>query len=160
LKPAVVNLSAARWQTDDRALDLAIERSIAAGFVYVISAGGVDGIGDYSPQRVTAAIVVGSSDQADHAVRSGYGPTLTLFAPGVDISGAGHASDSATFVGVGDSYAAPIAAGVASLYLQSHSVASPGEVKRTLLDSAVRDVLTGTGGAPNALLQLARSMAY
>ena len=40
-RPAVVNISAARWQTPDRSLDEAIVRSITAGFVYVLSAGGV-----------------------------------------------------------------------------------------------------------------------
>jgi subtilisin family serine protease len=160
VKPAVVNLSAARWETDDRALDQAIERSIAAGFIYVVSAGGVDNIANFSPQRGTATIVVGSSDRTDHAGRGGYGPTLTLFAPGIEIGGAGRTSDTATFVGAGDSYAAPIAAGVASLYLQSHPVASAADVKRVLVDSAARDVLAGVGNAPNALLQVVRSMAY
>lgn len=160
VKPAVVNLSAARWQTDDPALDRAIGRSIAAGFVYVVSAGGVDDIAGYSPQRVVEAIVVGSSDREDRAARSGYGSLLTLFAPGVEIAGAGRADDAARFVGTGDSYAAAVAAGVASLYLQSHPVVSPADVKRALVDSAVRGVLTGTGKAPNALLQRPHSVAY
>jgi subtilisin family serine protease len=159
-KPAVVNLSAARWQTDDRALDDAIRRSIAAGFVYVISAGGVDDVGAYSPQRVAEAIVVASSDRQDRAARAGYGDRVTMFAPGVDITAAGRADDGAMFAGTGDSYAAPLAAGVAALYLQSHPSASAAEVKRVLIASAARDVLSGTGAAPNALLQLAQSMAY
>jgi hypothetical protein len=40
-KPAVVNISPARFETPDRALDAAIGRSILAGYVYVLSAGGV-----------------------------------------------------------------------------------------------------------------------
>lgn len=160
LKPAVVNLSPVRWQTTEGALDAAIRRSIAAGFVYVISAGGVDDIGSYSPQRVAEAIVVGSTDREDRALRSGYGPALTLFAPGAAIEGAGRADDRAVFADTGDSYAAPLAAGVAALYLQSHGAASPAQVKRALLESAARGVLAGTGEAPNALLQLVGSMAY
>src|SRR5262245_15610137 len=37
-RPAVVNISPARWPPTERALDEAIRRSIAAGFVYVLSA--------------------------------------------------------------------------------------------------------------------------
>ena len=51
-KPAVVNMSPARFQTTDRALDEAIGRSIRAGFVYVLSAGGMENLDAYSPQRV------------------------------------------------------------------------------------------------------------
>ena len=153
-KPAVVNISPARWSTADTRLDRAIEASIRAGFVYVISAGSVDDIGRYTPQRVAAAIKVGSSSPTDTAVQSGYGATLTLFAPGVAIPGAGDAGDAATFSGDGDSYAAPLAAGVAALYLQAHPEASPGQVKRALVDAATRGVLVGSGRAPNLLLHL------
>ena len=52
LKPAVVNISPARWQTADTRLDEAIARSIAAGFVYVLSAGGIADVTQYTPQRV------------------------------------------------------------------------------------------------------------
>src|SRR5262245_43410925 len=146
-KPAVVNLSAARWSTTDTALDDAVRRSIAAGFVYVVSAGGMDDVSALSPQRVGEAIVVGSSDRSDAAVRSGYGPRLTLFAPGVAIEGAGRKDDRATFSGDGDSYAAPLAAGVAALYLQQHTSAAPADVRRALVDGAARDVLRNAGTA-------------
>ncbi len=42
--PGIVNISPARWQTADTALDDAVRRSIAAGFLYVLSAGGVDNV--------------------------------------------------------------------------------------------------------------------
>lgn len=155
-KPAVVNLSPARWETADTALDDAIRRSIAAGFIYVLSAGGIDDVQAYSPQRVGEAIVVGSTDRSDRAARSGYGPRLTLFAPGNGIDGAGRDSDVAFFTGDGDSYAAPLAAGVAALYLQRHRDASPAEVKQAIVGAAARDALQNVGQAPNLLLQLAR----
>ena len=66
-KPAVVNISPARFETADRALDEAIGRSILAGYVYVLSAGGIENLDAYSPQRVAAAITVGSTDASDVA---------------------------------------------------------------------------------------------
>ena len=131
----MVNISPARFETADRALDEAIVRSIRAGFVYVLSAGGIANLDGYSPQRVTEAITVGSTDAADAARQSGYGPHLTIFAPGIRIQGAGSASDTAEYSGDGDSYAAPFVAGVAALYLQRHPHATPAEVKAAILSS-------------------------
>ena len=97
--PGIVNISPARWQTADTALDDAVRRSIAAGFLYVLSAGGVDNVTAFSPQRVSEAVVVGSTSRTDAPATSGYGPGLTLFAPGIRIPGAGNLGDTATFVG-------------------------------------------------------------
>jgi subtilisin family serine protease len=153
-KPAVVNISPARWQTSDTALDEAIRRSIRAGFVYALSAGGIDDLSGYTPQRVEEAIKVASTSPEDAAVRSGYGPHLTLFAPGIGIEGAGNASDAATFAADGDSYAAPFAAGVAALYLQRHPLAAPGAVKQALVSSATPGVVANAGRSPNLLIHL------
>jgi subtilisin family serine protease len=151
-KPAVVNISPARWQTTETALDAAITRSIQAGFVYVLSAGGMPDLAAFTPQRVAEAITVGSTTREDRAVQSQYGPRLTLFAPGVAIEGAGNAADDASFSADGDSYAAPLVAGVAALYLQRHPQATAEEVKRALVAGATRDVLADVGQSPNLLL--------
>jgi len=154
VKPAVVNISPARASTDDRALDEAVRRSIEAGFVYVFSAGGVEGIADYSPQRVEEAIKVGSTDMSDRALQNKYGRALTLFAPGVKIPAAGSADDTAMFVDDGDSYASALVAGVVAVYLQHHPAARPAEVKRALTDGAVRGAVANAGNAPNLLVQI------
>jgi len=153
-KPAVVNISPARFETADRALDEAVARSIRAGFVYVLSAGGFANVDTYSPQRVAEAIVVGSTDASDVAKQSGYGARLTLFAPGIRIQGAGSASDTAEFTGDGDSYAAPFVAGAAALYLQKHPQAPPAEVKSAIVAAATRDMVKNAGDAPKLLLRI------
>ena len=154
-KPAVVNISPARFETADRALDEAIGRSILAGYVYVLSAGGVANLDAYSPQRVTAAITVGSTDESDAAIQSEYGPHLTIFAPGARIRGAGSGSDTAEFSGDGDSFAAPFVAGVAALYLQRHPLATPADVKAAIVSTATPDVVKNAGTAPRLLLHTA-----
>ena len=151
-RPAVVNISPARFETSDRALDDAIGRSILAGYVYVLSAGGAANLDAYSPQRVAAAITVGSTDASDAAKQSGYGPRLTIFAPGIRIQGAGSASDTAEFSGDGDSYAAPFVAGVAAIYLQRHPQATPADVKAAIVSAATPDVVANAGTAPRLLL--------
>ena len=153
-KPAVVNISPARFETTDASLDAAIARSIKAGFVYVLSAGGMANVDAFSPQRVADAIVAGSTDASDTAKQSGYGPRLTIFAPGVRIQGAGCAGDAAEFFGDGDSYAAPFVAGVAALYLQRHPQATPAEVKSAIVSAATRDVVKNAGTAPALLLHV------
>jgi subtilisin family serine protease len=153
-RPAVVNISPARWSTTDMRLDEAIRRSIAAGFVYFLSAAGAANLAAFTPQRVAEAITVASTNDQDVAADSMYGPLLTLFAPGVQIVGAGNKSDTAIVTDSGDSYAAPLAAGIAALYLQRHPKATPAEVKRMLIESATMNVVKNAGDSPNRLLHV------
>jgi subtilisin family serine protease len=149
--PGIVNISPARWQVADTALDDAVRRSIAAGFLYVLSAGGIDNVTQFSPQRVAEAVVVGSTSQTDAPATSGYGRGLTLFAPGIAIPGASNLSDTATFTADGDSYAAPLVAGIGAQYLELHPKATSAEVKAAIVASATRGVVTNPGQAPNLL---------
>ena len=153
-KPAVVNISPGRWDTPDTSLDEAIERSIRAGFVYVVSAGGIEHIEAYTPQRIAGVIKVGATDRSDRAAQTGYGPALTLFAPGIGIRGAGRGNDSVEVTWEGDSFAAPLAAGVVARYLQRHSRATAAEVSRALTLAATRDAVSNAGEAPNLLLHV------
>jgi subtilisin family serine protease len=153
-RPAVVNISPARWSTTDMRLDEAIRRSIAAGFVYFLSAAGAANLAAFTPQRVAEAITVASTNDQDVAADNMYGPLLTLFAPGVQIVGAGNKSDTAIVTDSGDSYAAPLAAGIAALYLQRHPKATPADVKRMLIESATMNVVKNAGDSPNRLLHV------
>jgi subtilisin family serine protease len=140
-RPAVVNISPARWQTDDASVDNALRRSIAAGFTYVLSAGGLPDLARFTPQRVADAIVVAAAKPDGRADHDAYGPLLTLLAPGVRIEAAGRASDTATFTGDGDSYAAPFASGVVALYLQRHPDAKPDEIKGAIVRASSNRML-------------------
>jgi len=153
-RPAVVNISPARFETTDTALDEAVRESIRAGYVYVLSAGGVESMTTYSPQRVPEAMTVASTTRDDRAVSSHYGPTLTLFAPGEAIEAAGSQNDAATFTGTGDSYAAPVVAGIAALYLQTHPQSSAADVKAAVIGAAESGVVVDPGTSPNRLAHL------
>jgi subtilisin family serine protease len=150
-KPAVVNISPLRLETTDTRLDEAIRRSIRAGFVYVVSAGGLPDLSRFTPQRIEEVIVVGATTPEDRAMQSDYGPRLTLFAPGARTEAAGSAADDAIVGGDGDSYAAPVVAAIAAMYLQHNTGASAADVKRALLAAATRDAIANTGRAPNLL---------
>lgn len=150
-KPAVVNISPLRLETTEARLDDAIRRSIRAGFVYVVSAGGMPDLSRFTPQRIAEVIVVGASTEDDRAMQSEYGPRLTLFAPGARIPAAGRAADDAIVVGDGDSYAAPMVSGIVAMYLQRHAGASAADAKQALLASAKRDAIANAGRSPGLL---------
>jgi subtilisin family serine protease len=153
VKPAVANMSLGGY--GNTAVDDAVANSIAAGVTYAIAAGneGADACG-YSPARVSTALTVGNSTSSDaRAGSSNYGSCLDLFAPGTDILSAWHTSTTATNTISGTSMAAPHVAGVAALYLQNNTAATPATVTSAILDAAYVNKLTGIGaGSPNRLL--------
>jgi subtilisin family serine protease len=49
-------------------------------------------------------------------------------------------------VNEGTSFAAPLAAGVAAMYLQAHPSWTPAQVKKAILDSSLKGMLSGVKG--------------
>jgi surface antigen/fibronectin type 3 domain-containing protein len=157
--PAVVNLSVG-FAGGDTFVDDAVKSVIAAGFTVVMSAGneGVDSC-TRSPARVAAsapgAVVVSATDRTD--ARPGdanQGACVSLFAPGVDITSAGNASDSAVAAAAsGTSFAAPLVAGAAAAVLATQPAFSPLQVKSAILASATIGKVTNTTAA-NRLLRI------
>lgn len=153
VKPAVANMSLGGGAST--ALDDAVNNSIAAGVTYAVAAGNSNANAcSYSPARVASALTVGATTSSDaRASYSNYGSCLDLFAPGSSITSAWYTSNTATNTISGTSMASPHVAGVAALYLQSNSSASPSTVGSAILSSATSGRLSSIGsGSPNLLL--------
>jgi subtilisin family serine protease len=154
-QPAVVNASLGGGYSD--ALNSAVSNSIADGIVWVVAAmnNNADAC-SYSPASVPNAITVGATDAADaRASFSDYGPCVDIFAPGVDITSAGIASDTASAPGwSGTSMATPHVVGAALLYLGQHPGATPAQTASALLAAATQDKVTDSLSASDGLLYI------
>ncbi|MFB7247629.1 serine protease [Streptomyces populi] len=154
-KPAVANLSLGGYANDR--LDAAVRNSIASGVTYTVAAGN-SGLSAslFSPARVPQALTVGATDRADaRADFSDTGPSLDLFAPGVDITSTSYTGDEAEATHSGTSMASPHAAGAAALYLAEHPGAAPAQVVKALVRRATPGRVSNAGpGSPNRLLQV------
>ncbi len=153
ISPSVGNMSLGGAASS--ALDTAVVNSINSGVTYAIAGGnsGVDACTE-SPGRVAAALTVGSSTSTDaRSSFSNTGTCLDIFAPGSSITSSWNSSDTATNTISGTSMAAPHVAGVAALYLQNNTAASPATVANAIITTATTNHLTGIGtGSPNRLL--------
>jgi subtilisin family serine protease len=135
IHPAVANMSLGVCCSPS--LDSAVSTSIGTGITYVAAAGnaGLDACG-LSPASVSAVIAVGSINPTNdtrmiadpNGGTSGIGSCVDLFAPGVSILSAYNLQNISQGTGSGTSFAAPHVAGVAALYLQNHTAATPAEV--------------------------------
>jgi subtilisin family serine protease len=155
--PAVANMSLGGGA--NIALDQAVRNSIADGVSFAVAAGNSNyNTCAFSPARVGEAMTSGASTITDKkASFSNWGPCMDWFAPGQDITSAWRSSDTATNTISGTSMASPHTAGVAVLYLQSHSSASPAAVQKALSSAATSRRISGLNrllnpGTPNLLL--------
>jgi subtilisin family serine protease len=156
--PAVVNLSIGGGSSS--AMDTAVQSAVADGIVVVAAAGnqGLDAC-SYSPARVSEALTIGALDNTDAlAAFSNRGACVDLQAPGVGVASASSGSDSGSTSGSGTSFAAPLAAGAAALWLESRPSATPAEVASGLL-AAASPVARVPSGTTAALLQVAAGAA-
>ncbi len=175
--PGVINLS---FRYGSVPLNRALHDAIAAGFVVTLSAGCAGdvsqywsvGLADGARDLTSEALVVAGTDAHDRVGYAGappYGRGLTLFAPGIGVTSAApfdsQGAPSATAherstEQCSDSYAAPLAAGVAAMYLEKHPSASPEAVRNAIVADATRDAVVNPGTSQNLLLHVPRSGSH
>jgi subtilisin family serine protease len=169
--PGVVNISFDVGRSADNSVRDHILAAInppppEQGFLYTLSAGGGGDVSSRFGELARHAIVAAVTDRTDAAGAADYGDGLTLFAPGIATLSAAccaRGPDAYHVAAVGplhsgaecslacDSYAAPVAAGVAATYLQRHPGANPAEVRRAILSGAAT-----VQGLPKPMLQMTR----
>lgn len=156
-KSAVVNLSL-NTDGDQPELAAAVARLVDAGLTVVASAGngGVNACG-HAPAGLPSVITVTGSTKTDRDAGLNYGRCVDLYAPASGVTSVVAPELSANRLARSDqpatSWAAPLASGVAALYLSTHPKASPQRVRRWMIDNATTGVIGGDRhGTSNRLL--------
>ncbi|GJG89244.1 hypothetical protein tb265_44250 [Gemmatimonadetes bacterium T265] len=150
-RPMVANISANG--SGSATLDSAVARLVAAGVTLTVSAGNGGGNACVLwPSRVPTVVAVGGTDASDTFwSSSNSGSCLALLAPAVNV-GVDAGTSSQNFGFTGTSASAPIAAGLAAVYLSAHPTATPAQVKAALVGGAVSGAVRSVpSGTPNRL---------
>jgi aqualysin 1 len=149
--PSVANMSLGGGYSSS--VNQAVNNSVASGVVYCVAAGNSGAnASNYSPASAANAITVGATTSADvRASWSNYGSAVDIFAPGAGITSSVMTGGYDTWSGT--SMATPHVTGVAALYLQGHTSASPATVTAAIINSSTQNALSSIGtGSPNKLL--------
>jgi len=156
-KPAVVNLSL-NTDGDQPELTAAVKRLVDAGLIVVASAGnGSENACGHAPAGLPSVVTVTGSTKTDRDAGLNYGRCVDLYAPASGVTSVVGPELSPNRLARSDqaatSWAAPLASGVAALYLSTHPEASPQQVRRWMIDNATTGVIRGDRrGTPNRLL--------
>lgn len=162
--PQIINLSITSTMV---ALDLdnAVSRAVAAGMIVVAGApdqrvpNGTSGLNPcsgssnaVSPADNANVILVGATYYSPFP-NKGYfydgvpwewdiGPCIAIYAPGYDVTAASNTSDTAVATSIsGTSFATPMVAGVAAMFLQTNAHANQSTVRTVLAQAALQGQL-------------------
>ncbi|MFZ0325135.1 MAG: S8 family peptidase [Actinomycetes bacterium] len=153
--PAVVNLSLA-FPERFVGVSRAMHRLERAHITAVVAAGNDSGDAcQHTPARVPTVLTVGAVNRTDRRWSgSNTGPCVDLFAPGVSVRSVLSGGGVFSYRGSGaTSWATPYVTGTAALYLSTHPGAHPPDVRRWILSSSTKGLLTGLpAGTSNRLL--------
>ncbi|KAK9710466.1 hypothetical protein K7432_008417 [Basidiobolus ranarum] len=149
-KKTVLNLSL--MSNFSRIINEAVNETALSGIVIVVPAGngngsanateGVDACG-YSPVSAANVISVGSTNILDQlSVSSNYGPCVTIYAPGENVTSDFIGSTSAVSTLTGTSFAAAHVSGVAALILSNYTeLLLPSEVRERIISLSTRNAI-------------------
>ncbi|HEY8166633.1 MAG TPA: S8 family serine peptidase [Gemmatimonadaceae bacterium] len=154
-RPAVGNMSLGGGASTS--VDDAVKRTIASGVAMAVAAGNGNQGGraqdacKYSPARVPEAMTIGATDKTDTKTSwSNYGNCVDWFAPGLGITSDWLNGGTNTISGT--SMATPHTTGVAALYLQGNSSATPQQVRDALYAATTKGVVNSSKTVNNHLL--------
>jgi subtilisin family serine protease len=152
VKPAVANTS---WNfTANSTLETSLRNMIRSGVFLATSAGNTGANScNLLPRKIETALVTAASTSTDaRASYSSTGACVDVYAPGSAIVSTLPGNTTGSYNGT--SMATPHVAGVAALYLQTNTAATPATVKSYIETNATPNKVSGggTGGTVNRLL--------
>jgi len=151
------------------AINSAVTACSRAGIVMVVAAGNSDADAcNYSPASATDVLSIVSTDTAaqggnqidTRSYFSNFGDCTSMCAPGSDIPGAWHLSDTATRTISGTSMASPHVCGGAALYLSENPNAPFAEVNAHLISHGTQGRINHNCGGRAACLRTPNSLLY
>jgi len=141
--PTISSMSLGGSGTQD-AMRRAVDSAVQAGVMVVVAAGNSNSDACFfSPAFVPSAVTVGSTDRRDS--RSGFsnfGNCVEIWAPGSDITSAGHRSDTGSATFSGTSMACPHVSGGAALVWGESPTKSPADILADLLARGEQGAIT------------------
>ncbi|KAI9162846.1 Alkaline proteinase [Paramyrothecium foliicola] len=149
---SVINMSLG--SNSNPTINNAVQVLIDAGIPVVVAAGNENSpASESSPGNLPDAITVGASDRNyRRGSFSNYGPSVDIFAPGVEIITASSDSPTANRTTRGTSEAAPHVAGAIAYLLGVEGPRTPAEIWTRLEELAIKDIIQDPQGSNNLFL--------